>query len=274
MQTHCQTPGRNFCAPSGKVAALFVDLDGTIIECQPNFDNAKERFVHLMVMCGFDRKRATQVMKECELHTAKTAGFERENFGKAIIAAYSQLCKEAKRRRNRQILGICEDIGNSPFFRMPKVFPNAAAVLGRAHRKFLIIAVSIGNREAQKYKIRQGGLDPVFDRILITPNDNKVELVQAAIEDLNIDPEFSAFIGNSLRSDGASLAVTNFVHLPLESGWEYDVAELPGGGKFRKFDARDWRDAEEKAIERLIRRREMALENGSTRSEEHAARGC
>jgi len=157
-------------------------------------------------MCGFDKKHAIEVFREIELQTVKSAGFERENFRKVMVAAYSQLCKEKGKRRTRDIIGICEDMGNSPFFRDPKLFPNAAPVLGRAHHNFLVIAVSIGNREAQKYKIRQGGLDPVFDRIIITPNDDKVECVKEVMEDLNIDPAHSAFIGNSLRSDGASLA--------------------------------------------------------------------
>jgi FMN phosphatase YigB (HAD superfamily) len=247
------------CAPSGKVAALFIDVDGTIVECQPNFDAAIKRFGFLMALLGFDKKRAIAVLRETELANAKTQGFERDRFPRSIVTAYSTLCKERKIRRRQEIIAICEDIGNSPYFREPKLFPNVAAVLGRAHHNFMLIAVTIGNREVQKHKIRQGGLDPVFDRIIITPTDNKVDRVREAMRDLNIDPEFSAFIGNSPKSDGACLEVTNFIFLPLEKGWAFDNAPLPTSSVHQLFKATDWRDAEEGGIERLIRQRETAL---------------
>jgi FMN phosphatase YigB (HAD superfamily) len=247
------------CAPNGKNAALIVDVDGTIIECQPNFDNAINRFGYLMALIGFDKKQAIAVLREIDLGNAKAQGFERDRFPRSMVQAYANLCKEKKMRRRKEIISICEDIGNSPFFREPKLFPNAAAVLGRAHHNFLLIAVTIGNREAQKHKIRQGGLDPVFDRVIVTPTDNKVDRVREAMADLNIDPQFSAFIGNSRRSDGACLAATNFIFLPLEKGWAFDDAPLPEGSAYQLFNATDWRDAEEGGIERLIRQRETAM---------------
>jgi len=251
------------CAPNGKNAALIVDLDGTTMECQPDFDKAIARFGYLMALIGFVKKHAIATLREIDLRNAKAEGFERDRFPRSIVQAYSTLCKEKGMRRRKEIIELCQDIGSSPFFREPKLFPNAAAVLGRAHHNFLIIAVTIGNREAQKHKIRQGGLDPVFDRIIVTPTDNKVDRVREAMEDLNIDPKFSAFIGNSRRSDGACLAVTNFIFLPLEKGWAFDDAPLPQGSPYQLFNATDWRDAEEGGIERLIRQRETALADES-----------
>lgn len=258
------------CAPNGKVAALFIDLDGTIMECQPYYDSAIERFGFLMAMCGFDKKQAIATLRDIDLGSTHSNGFERDRFPTSMISAYTKLCKDKKIRRRREIVEICEDIGNSPFFRTPKLFPNAAAVLGRAHHNFLMIAVTIGNREVQKYKVRQGGLDPVFDELIITPNDDKAERVREAIADLNIDPAMSAFIGNSRRSDGACLTETNFIYLPLEKGWSFDQVDLPTDTTFDQFTVKDWRDAEDRAITRLLRKREQAMIGNGT---EHAA-GC
>src|SRR5262249_36616134 len=90
--------------------------------------------------------------------------------------------------------------------------------------------------------------------------DDKVALVKAAIEDYGIDPRYSAFIGNSLRSDGACLRETNFMHLPMEPGWAFDKAILPKDTGFEVFEMKDWREVEERGINRLLRRRQTALE--------------
>jgi FMN phosphatase YigB (HAD superfamily) len=259
MSSKCNMPGRNLCARNGKVAALFVDVDGTILECQPYFDSAIERFGFLMAMLGFDKKHAIATLREIDLGSTHMNGFERDRFPTSMIAAYGKLCKEKKLRRRREVTLICEDIGNSPFFRQPKLFANAASVLGRAHHNFLMIAVTIGNREAQKYKIRQGGLDPVFDEIIVTPNDDKAERVREAMIDLNIDPELSAFIGNSRRSDGSCLTETNFIYLPLEKGWSFDDTDLPANTGHDVFSVKDWREAEDRAITRLLRKREQMV---------------
>ncbi len=260
MSRKCRLPGRNLCAPNGKIAALFVDIDGTVSKCEPYFRDAKRRFGFYMQRCGFNRTRAMKLMADLELEHIHKHGFERDALAIAMTKAYRQLCREKGVRANKNDVGICWDIGRSPFFREPELFPNAAAVLNRAHHNFYLVAVSIGNREAQKYKIRMAGLDAIFDHIIITQQDNKSELVAGAIEDLKIDPRYSAFIGNSVRSDGQCLKNTNFIHMPLE-GWTFDHAELPQGTGFEYFNVNDWREAEEKGISRLLLRRQVAMES-------------
>jgi len=264
MSRKCHTPGRNFCAPSGKIAALFVDWDGTISVCEKYFEESKQRFVFFMSMLGFDRQEADKLMRDSELAYIEKHGFERDALAKAMAGTYRRLCTKHKVRFKKHLSEICWDIGRSPFFREPELFANAAAVLGRAHHNFRIIAVTIGNREAQKYKIRQAGLATVFDDIIITHRDDKAKLVQAAIDDLNIDPKLSAFIGNSLRSDGACLKVTNFCWLPMEGGWAFDRrSALPENTGYECFEVKDWREAEEHGINRLLRRRQASMELGS-----------
>lgn len=258
--TKCQSMDRNFCAPNQKNAALFVDIDGTTLRCQPYFDEAGETFRYFMALRGFDGPDALKRLHEVDHAKTEQEGFERDRFGRSLIDCYRALVKEKRRRftadQRRLDEAILRNIGTGPFFREPELFPNAAAVLGRAHHNFLMFAVSIGNREAQKFKVRQAGLDPVFDEVIVTPFDDKPDLIRHLIRDWNIDPALSAHVGNSRRSDGACLEVTNFVYLPLESGWSFDqTRELPVNSTFEMFTAKDWREAEEKGLNRLVRRR-------------------
>ena len=264
--SNCRTTGRNFCASADghKIAALFVDVDGTILRCQPYFDQATADFGYFMKIRGFDPDESIRVLREVDKENAEAAGFERDRFGNSLVQAYDKI-RLSKRRRFRDEdvehdHRICQNIGRAPFFREPELFTNAAPTLGRAWHNFMVFAVTIGNREAQKYKIRQAGLNPVFDEILITSRDDKPTLVSQVIKDLNIDPKMSAFIGNSQRSDGACLAVTNFIYLPLEPGWAFDnQSVLPTDTGFEVFRVDDWRQAEERAINSLVRRRRQVI---------------
>lgn len=257
MRKNCHTPERNMCAPGGKIAALFVDIDGTVMECQKYFDSAINEFATLMALCGFEKKIARQTLEQSYYGSMPHRGFERENFGKAIAEAYGILCKTFGKRRNREVALICQRIGSAPFFNQPELFPHALPVLTRARHNFLIVAVTVGSREAQKYKIRQSGLASVFDDIIITLNENKAELVGEYIEDLDVHPRYSAFIGNSVRSDGAALAKTNFVYLPLETSLAGPNDKFPES-KFRLFRSGNWLEVEERVINRLIRRKRNA----------------
>lgn len=261
--TQCQSPDRNYCVPNEKNAALFVDVDGTILVCQPYFDEATADFGYFMALRGFDAAESIAKLKEIDHAKTEKEGFERDRFGKSLIDCYDVMVSSKRRRFKADTIEhdkrILRNIGMSPFFREPELFANAAAVLDRAHHNFMIFAVSIGNREAQKYKVRQAGLNSVFDELIVTSRDDKAEIVQQVIRDWNIDPKLSAFIGNSKRSDGACLAVTNFVYLPLEPGWAFDHSrELPKDSGFEMFEVKDWREAEDKAINRLLRRRKAS----------------
>ncbi|MFN8553113.1 MAG: HAD family hydrolase [Candidatus Obscuribacterales bacterium] len=252
----CCRMGRTYRLLNGQIAALFFDVDGTLLECQPYYDRAIQSFGHLMEMCGFDKEHAIRTLREIDLSNTHMYGFERDRFPNSMRATYSRLCQEKSISELSAISEICQDIGNSPLFRPPVLFPDAAAVLGRAHNNFYMVAVTIGNREAQQFKISKGGLDPFFDDVIITPNDNKSERVRDVIADLNIDARLSAFIGNSRRSDGCCLTETNFIHLPLEQGWQFDHSDLPANTGFQVFEAKSWLETEERGIERLLRQRE------------------
>lgn len=262
MVQTCHTADRNMCAPDGKLAVLFVDIDGTVMVCQKYFDGAMNEFAQLMSLCGFDRKEAHATLTKTYYGSMPHRGFERGKFGQAIAEAYTALCRRHKVRRNQLTADICERIGRAPFFNPPELFEYALPVLTRARHNFLMVAVTVGNREAQKYKIRQGGLSAVFDDIIITLQENKAGLVGEFIEDMNVSAHFSAFIGNSIRSDGAALSKTNFGYLPLESSLTSPNDKLPLNTGFQQITLKDWLDVEESLINRLIRRRRQAIKLG------------
>lgn len=262
MVTNCHTPDRNMCAPDGKLAVLFVDIDGTVMVCQKYFDGAIQEFAELMSLCGFNRKAAEAKLNQVYYGSMPHRGFERGKFGQAIAESYTALCRENGVRRKKLVADICERIGRAPFFNPPELFDYALPVLTRARHNFMIVAVTVGNREAQKYKIRQGGLSAVFDDIIITLQENKAGLVGQFIEDMDASPHYSAFVGNSIRSDGAALSKTNFVYLPLETSLASASDKLPENTGFETMRCKDWLDVEESALNRLIRRRRRAIRLG------------
>lgn len=256
---NCRTADRNTCAPKDKIAALFVDLDGTVMKCQQYFDDAEDQFCKLMTLVGFNARHARSVLKKVYYGSMPHRGFENHRFAEALAEAYAVICKEKGKRRDKLVSAICEQIGSAPFFNKPELFDDVLPVLTRARHNFMIVAVTVGSRDPQKYKIRQGGLSSVFDDIVITLQENKAQLVQEFMDDRGISPEHSLFVGNSIRSDGATLSKTNFAYLPLETSLASPDDSFPDSG-FELFRVSDWPEFEERAINRLIRRRKVALQ--------------
>jgi hypothetical protein len=224
-----------------------------------------------MNMCGLNGRAVRKLAQKIELEHIEKHGFQRQALAISMAKAYRQACREAGKKPENWIVETCRDIGDRPFFQKPELFKDAAQVLTRVHHNFFIIAVTIGDRDAQQYKIKQAGLRAIFDDVIVTQYDNKSEMVAAAIKAHGISPEYSLFIGNSRRSDGQCLNNTHFLHLPLE-GWVFDHAELPLDTKFSSTSARNWREAEEKGINDVYRQRQTALDSEELEGEKR--RGC
>jgi len=257
MSPICQTFGRDFCVRGGKRAAIFVDVDGTISEFEPIIQAARAHFAYLMSMLGFNSKHALETVFASERAITPGMGFKRDRFPTAFVNAYKTLCKEKGARPRKHVIGICQALGHSPYFVYPTLFEDAAVVLADLPKDFLVIAVTIGDTDVQNFKIDKAGLANVFDEVIVTPIENKAELVREAIEHYNIDPKLSVFIGNSKGTDGATLAVTNFLYLPLEPGWAGDKAVLPETSEFTMWTAKNWREAQ-RIIQRLVAMRQWS----------------
>lgn len=264
LNLKCFAEQRDLITPNGKLAVLCIDMDGTTIECQPYFDEAFEEFALLMSLLGVPHEESTNALKRIYYGSMPHRGFERHRFPEALVETYEDLRKrfnltQVPDQQAEHFRSLLKGIGSAPFFRRPKLFTDCIQVLTQAHERFLLVAVTVGDYEAQLFKIRQSGLEKLFDDRIITLTEGKDKLVAQLIEDYNIDPEYSAFIGNSIRSDGVCLNVMNFIHVPFETSLSKDGDKLPENTGFRVFPVKNWRDAQENAINRLIRQRDMAL---------------
>lgn len=264
LNLKCFAEQRDLITPNGKLAVLCIDMDGTTIECQPYFDEAFEEFALLMSLLGVPHEESTNALKRIYYGSMPHRGFERHRFPEALVGTYEDLRKrfnltQVPDQQAEHFRSLLKGIGSAPFFRRPKLFTDCIQVLTQAHERFLLVAVTVGDYEAQLFKIRQSGLEKLFDDRIITLTEGKDKLVAQLIEDYNIDPEYSAFIGNSVRSDGVCLNVMNFIHVPFETSLSKDGDKLPENTGFKVFPVKNWRDAQENAINRLIRQRDMAL---------------
>jgi beta-phosphoglucomutase-like phosphatase (HAD superfamily) len=261
--SNCIIGERNLCTPNGKIAALMIDMDGTTVVCQPYFDEAAEEFATFMSFIGVTKDVARETLRKVYGGSMPHRGFERERFPEALMETYELLAGNhavsVPPEDIENVRSILKGIGSAPYFRKPKLFPHCMEVLNRAHDRFMLIAVTVGDHEVQEYKIRQAGLDKMFDYRIITLQEAKDELVEEAMHDLNIDPHYSAFIGNSVRSDGICLKKTNLIYLPLEASLPKATDKFPENTGFTQFNVNNWREAEQRAINRLIRQRDQAI---------------
>lgn len=270
MDKNWYQPNRNCSVSCDKDAngqakekfAIFVDIDGTLVVCEPYYVGAKDRFAKLMSLLGYDSNEALDLVKKIDLAKVrsdeyKTTAFERHRLEDAMVESYEQLAKKSKVKVDPDIVEMCRDIGQRVFFREPEVFQNVRHVLERAHERFEIIALTIGNLQAQMYKLEQAGLSQYFDDVTVISTDNKVEVIAELIKDRGINARYSVMIGNSVISDKPCLDHTNVIMLPFEGGFGHHDGEGPKNpDKYTLWELSDWREAEERAIKRLIRQRD------------------
>lgn len=251
-------PGkRDLEAPQGEAAAIF-DWDGTIAECHPLYQSAKELFGHFMERCGFDRQQAMHYFREAEIRETEGNAFDRHHLSRPMIDAYQELCREHGRQPKDSDIDICKALGQGPFFQEPVVFENAVEVLNELRKRFRLFVVTIGDTDVQGYKVKKSGLKPLFDKVIISSRRDKDARVAKLMQENNLDPRHCVFVGNSPRSDGITLKVTNFIHQTLEGGLVFEMADLPQNTGFQSYTTADWLETY-KVFQELIRRRDLAL---------------
>jgi FMN phosphatase YigB (HAD superfamily) len=231
---------RNYILPNGKVRAWFIDIDGTCMVCQPLHDEGLDCFAHAMhKLLGVDVDKARQLADGIIKEETGVHGFERDIAGKGMVKAYVQLCQELARETNRHEITLMRCIGACAYFRKPVLFDNCLEVLQEARKSFYLVAVTIGNKEAQEHKIKASGLGDVFDTWLVLNKVSKDSAVLDVVRDLNIDPRFSGSMGNSYKSDGVMRNVVHYCHLLLESAFNDSDSKVPHS-EFDFLKAANW----------------------------------
>jgi hypothetical protein len=189
-------------------------MDGTTIECQPYFDEAFDEFAILMGLLGVPELESQNALKRIYYGSMPHRGFERHRFPEALVETYRDLrdkfnLTQVTPEQEDKFFSLLKGIGSAPFFRKPKLFADCVQVLTQAHERFLLVAVTVGDYEAQLFKIRQSGLEKLFDDRIITLEEGKDKLVAQLIKEQH-RPRVLASSATA-SPDGVCLNVMNFI---------------------------------------------------------------
>lgn len=210
---------------------LIFDLDDTLLETQPLYDEAKRRFRKAMGGLGFDGDIALRALEEIDQANVTRMGLTLARFAKSMSETYELLCRREHRQVQPSVREQVESFAWALRDRVPPLMDGAAEVLRQLMPIHHLILYSAGEVDLQMTKLNATGLHHFFgdDHVYIfdMKGDNQMRKILLA-EDLNVDTTW--MIGNSVASDLNPALRAGLKCIWLNSrSWKYDQAELLPG---------------------------------------------
>ena len=193
---------------------IFIfDLDDTIIECQVNYCRVLAKFCFRLIE-AFDYltpspKDILIKQNETDLELMKKP-FVKERFPTSLILTYRRFHREiyGNEEYDQKVEKDVFNIGMSVFDIIPKPLPKAIETLARLKKKGNILYLySLGDKEVQMNKIKDNGLDKIFDKdhIFITRKksiDELDKIYKAILKKYGyVSKDNIIMIGDSLKTD-------------------------------------------------------------------------
>ena len=213
------------------IRALIFDFDDTLVECYSRFLHYETLFLERMQALGFSAlEEIRDFSRERDIALVTAAGYPApECFPRALQETYRHFSLLAGRQPDgetekqlfRQAWQVHQDV--------PQTLPAAEGILQHFYGRIPLFLFSQGEQASQLRRIRNSGLAPYFQAVVVcrlkTP-----ERFRQLLAEQDIDPASSWLVGNSLKSDihPAQAAGLNAVYFDT-TDWNFDQEESPGG---------------------------------------------
>jgi putative hydrolase of the HAD superfamily len=217
---------------------LLFDLDDTLIYCNSHFTRVKSQFVARMISLfqahGIREDEILHIQLHADLDEIQKFGLGKERFPNSLMTTYRKLCERVNMPVDRKLLREIEALGYSVYDMPVVLYPHAWETLtvlrDQGHELYVYTG---GDYEVQKRKLEESGLVEFFSpgRQFISTFKNG-HVLESILTELRLPRMRTWMIGNSARSDivPALAAGIHAIHIPDDSGWEYDYAEIRPNG--------------------------------------------
>lgn len=220
-------------------ALIAFDGDDTLWHHDNYFREAIEKF-HFLVNEWGDYPDARSQLDDQHIKDLSLWGYG----VKGLILTMMQLALTMTNGRldgtqMQQILDIGRSLYLHPVQLLDHVLPTVTAL----HQRFQLMLITKGDLVAQEMKISQSGLAGFFDVIEIV-SEKDTETYRKIFKRARVDPKDVIMIGNTLRSDvlPSIRAGAQAVHIPYQSSWHHEVAEVAESDKNSFITLSDMRD--------------------------------
>lgn len=180
--------------------ALLTDLDDTLIDTQPLYDQAETDAANVVAAAGLNPERFRVIFKERELANTAVHGLSPVRLPLSARQAYIQLAQESHRQVFGDIADRVEFEAKSVFRNVAPVVHGAAEMLSQVRKNRRIMVVTHGDITIQNKRLDDSGLRGLLDDVFIVPLKT-AQVLDKILTEQNVDRTTAWFLGNSVASD-------------------------------------------------------------------------
>lgn len=181
--------------------AIIFDLDGTLIQTEQLYDEAKDRFHRLMVaeVPGVTVPESEDLMTAIDIaNTSK--GWTRHRFPGSMAETYIALCAKHGAAVDSMVIAQCCAIGYTVFSRLAEPVPGAGEVLARLSLTHRLYLYTLGDQGVQAKRIADFAHSRLFTDIGI-PAQKDAATLRQFLDLHRLDPATTWYVGDSPKSD-------------------------------------------------------------------------
>jgi len=212
---------------------IIFDGDDTLWRTQELYNRAKNRFIKLMEVEGFDTNNIIDLKDNIDAQRVEILKFSKTRFMESLLITYAFLCGKYNKNWNIKVESKIREIGLS-VFRPPKLYKDTIRTLKNLKKFFKLVLFTEGEKEIQIYKIQSLGskFKSYFYKIYICEMKEEEKLLKI-LNDLCVPREKVWIVGNSVRSDiNPALRLGLKAILINRKTWKYEDEKLLEGNVF------------------------------------------
>jgi putative hydrolase of the HAD superfamily len=179
------------------LATLIFDADDTLWENNIYFERAIEEYVALLAPVAPDQREVERVLSEVEHEYIPLRGYGTRNFIDSLHETFRRFHSGTD---GREFSLAIEAIGERLLRHPVEPMPGVATTLATLQERHRLLCFTKGDREEQANKLERSALRVFFERIEVA-EEKDVAAYQNLVRRHGLDPESTAMIGNSPRSD-------------------------------------------------------------------------
>ena len=204
---------------------IIFDGDDTLWETMPLYTKAKNKYFQLMKNEGVGYESFADRFEGIDNDNVSKYGFSRLRFPQSMVDAYRDACCRCARVADADIENEVRRIGESVFSEPVLLLDSAKEVVEQLRNDFRLVLVTKGDREVQKQRITQSGLEYCFDATYIVDTKTQETFIKV-LDEQTLDRYGSWSIGNSVKSDinPAIAAGLRAIWIPYET-WKHETGE-------------------------------------------------
>ena len=222
------------CPMKEKIKVIAFDADDTLWDCQSWFDEVEHKCCELLSPWATAREVSEGLFaterKNLSLTGYGTKAFTLSLIENAVRVSKEQLTGDIVMR----LIELGQGLLKFPTTPLPEVEETLCTLAERRH--YRLVVFTKGELMDQEGKLARSGLEQYFSHVETVSNKTEQEYRQLC-ENLDVAPEQTLMVGNSLRSDIApALAAGAYaIHIPYHVVWELEKSEEFPHDKLRKI---------------------------------------